>query len=88
ACTIENTVLECSDTNNETLADAWNAANIAALEACATDACDADLTVSSDYDFNNLNTTCGPCGALNVTYTIADDCGNTSTVVATLTFDD
>uniref|UniRef100_UPI0026120F8A hypothetical protein n=1 Tax=uncultured Psychroserpens sp. TaxID=255436 RepID=UPI0026120F8A len=25
ACTIENTVLECSDTNNETLADAWNA---------------------------------------------------------------
>ncbi|WP_298905111.1 hypothetical protein, partial [uncultured Psychroserpens sp.] len=54
ACTIENTVLECSDTNNETLADAWNAANIAALEACATDACDADLTVSSDYDFNNL----------------------------------
>ncbi|WP_299274159.1 hypothetical protein, partial [uncultured Psychroserpens sp.] len=88
ACTIENTVLECSDTNNETLADAWNAANIVALEACATDACDADLTVSSDYDFNNLNTTCGPCGTLNVTYTIADDCGNTSTVVATLTFDD
>ncbi|WP_298761379.1 hypothetical protein, partial [uncultured Psychroserpens sp.] len=88
SCTVENTTLECSDTNNETLADAWNAANIAALETCATDACDADLTVTSDYDFNNLNTTCGPCGTLNVTYTITDDCGNASTVIATLTFDD
>ncbi|WP_460218750.1 HYR-like domain-containing protein [Psychroserpens sp. MEBiC05023] len=90
ACTIENTVLECTDTNNESLADAWNAANIAALEACAADACDTDFTgqVTSDYDFNNLNTTCGPCGTLNVTYTITDDCGNETTLIATLTFDD
>ncbi|WP_425075577.1 gliding motility-associated C-terminal domain-containing protein [Psychroserpens sp. S379A] len=90
ACTIENTVLECTDTNNESLADAWNATNIAALEACATDTCDTDFTgqVTSDYDFNNLNITCGPCGTLNVTYTITDDCGNTSSLTATLTFDD
>ena len=56
ACNIENTVLECSDTENESLADAWNAANIAALESCATDSCDTDFTgqVTSDYDFNNL----------------------------------
>ncbi|MCK8482331.1 gliding motility-associated C-terminal domain-containing protein, partial [Flavihalobacter algicola] len=72
------------------LADAWNADNIAALEACAADACDTDFTgqVTSDYDFNNLNTTCGPCGTLNVTYTITDDCGNATTLIATLTFDD
>ncbi|WP_323788816.1 VWA domain-containing protein, partial [Psychroserpens sp.] len=90
ACTIENTVLECSDTNNETLADAWNLANIAAIEACATDSCDDDLTgqVTSNYDFNNLNTTCGPCGTINVIYTITDDCGNSSSLTATLTFDD
>ncbi|WP_431137510.1 hypothetical protein, partial [Psychroserpens mesophilus] len=90
ACSIENTVLECSDTNNETLADAWNAANIAALEACATDTCDDSLIgqVTSNYDFSNLNTTCGPCGTINVTYTITDDCGNSSTLSATLTFDD
>ncbi|MEH6537443.1 MAG: hypothetical protein V7719_13680, partial [Psychroserpens sp.] len=88
ACSVGNTTLECSDTDNESLADAWDAANIAALEACATDACDADLSVTSDYNFNNLNTTCGPCGTLNVTYTITDDCGNDTTVLATLTFDD
>ncbi|WP_204344970.1 hypothetical protein, partial [Psychroserpens algicola] len=89
-CSVENTTLECSDTDNESLADAWNADNIAALEACAADACDTDFTgqVSSDYDFNNLNTTCGPCGTLNVTYTITDDCGNATTLIATLTFDD
>ncbi|MEM5566181.1 gliding motility-associated C-terminal domain-containing protein, partial [Psychroserpens sp. AS72] len=89
-CTVENTTLECNETENETLADAWNAANIAALEACAVDSCDTDFTgqVTSDYDFANLNTTCGPCGTLNVTYTITDDCGNTTTVAATLTFDD
>ncbi|WP_204345936.1 gliding motility-associated C-terminal domain-containing protein [Psychroserpens algicola] len=89
-CSVENTTLECSDTDNESLADAWNADNIAALEACAADACDTDFTgqVTSDYDFNNLNTTCGPCGTLNVTYTITDDCGNATTLIATLTFDD
>ncbi|MEY8847211.1 hypothetical protein AB9K26_00190, partial [Psychroserpens sp. XS_ASV72] len=90
ACTVENTVIECSDTDNEALADAWNSANIAALEACATDACDDDLTgqVTSDYDFSNLNTTCGPCGTINVTYTVTDDCGNSSSTTVTLTFDD
>ena len=89
-CTVENTVLECSDTENETLADAWDAANIAALESCVADTCDTDFTgqITSDYDFDNLNTTCGPCGTINVIYTITDDCGNATTLNATLTFDD
>ena len=89
-CTVENTTLECTDTNNETLADAWNTANITALEACAVDSCDTDFTgqVTSDYDFNNLNTTCGPCGTIVVNYTITDDCGNATTLTAILTFDD
>ena len=54
-------VLECTD-DNEAAADQWNADNIAALEACIADSCDPDFSgqVSSDYDFANLNTTCGP----------------------------
>ncbi|WP_047545987.1 gliding motility-associated C-terminal domain-containing protein [Psychroserpens sp. Hel_I_66] len=87
-CSVENSTLECTENNNETLSEAWNAANIATLQACATDTCDSDLSVSSDYDYNNLNVVCGPCGTLNVTYTVTDDCGNASTVTATLTFDD
>ncbi len=88
-CAVTNQVLECTD-DNEAAADAWNADNIAALEACASDSCDPDFSgqVTSDYDFANLNTTCGPCGTLNVNYTITDDCGNSSTLNAILSFDD
>jgi len=87
SCSLANTVLECTD-NNETAADEWNANNITIIEACATDNCDTNLTITSDYDFNNLNTTCGPCGTLSINYTITDDCGNSSNLNATLSFDD
>jgi len=88
-CAVTSQVLECTD-DNEAAADAWNAANIAALEACVSDSCDPDFSgqVTSDYDFSNLNTTCGPCGNLSVNYTITDDCGNSSNLNATLSFDD
>ena len=88
-CSVTNENLECSD-DNEAAADAWNAANIAALETCVSDSCDPDFSgqVSSDYDFDNLSTTCGPCGNISVTYTITDDCGNSTTLVAILSFDD
>ncbi|MGC1473356.1 MAG: gliding motility-associated C-terminal domain-containing protein [Psychroserpens sp.] len=90
SCGVENTIITCSPTDNENLADAWNASNIAALETCGADECDMDLTgqVTSNYDFANLNTTCGPCGTLNVLYTVTDDCGNASSINVTLTFDD
>ncbi|MGB0974216.1 MAG: gliding motility-associated C-terminal domain-containing protein, partial [Flavobacteriaceae bacterium] len=89
SCTLSNTVLECSDsTSNESAANNWDANNIALLQACATDNCDTDLTITSDFDYSNLNTSCGPCGSLSVTYTITDDCGNTSQINAILSFDD
>ncbi|WP_299307443.1 hypothetical protein, partial [uncultured Psychroserpens sp.] len=68
----------------------WNAANIAALEACAADSCDTDLNtqITSDYAYANLVSTCGLGGTIAVVYTITDDCGNATTLNATLTLED
>ncbi|WP_415191741.1 gliding motility-associated C-terminal domain-containing protein [Psychroserpens sp.] len=89
-CGVENTILDCFDADNENSAIAWNNSNIATLEACSADACDLYLVgqVTSNFDFANLNTTCGPCGTLNVIYTVTDDCGNSSEINVTLTFND
>ena len=89
-CTVTNTTLECSADGNEATADQWNADNIAALQTCAIDGCDIDnvFVVTSDYDFDNLNTTCGPCGTIIVNYTITDDCGNAATLECYITLSD
>ncbi|WP_452231602.1 hypothetical protein, partial [Lacinutrix sp. MEBiC02595] len=42
ACTVADETIECDGTNNETIANDWNAANILALQSCGTDACDTD----------------------------------------------
>ncbi|WP_452228247.1 hypothetical protein, partial [Lacinutrix sp. MEBiC02404] len=88
--TVTDASVDCTADDNETIADAWNTANILALESCGSDSCDADgvYNVTSNYDFNNLNVVCGPCGSLPVTYTVADDCGNESTITVTLNFGD
>ncbi|WP_178988292.1 Ig-like domain-containing protein [Winogradskyella schleiferi] len=89
ACTALDVTIECSS-ENETNAIAWNAANIAALETCGTDTCDVipSNVVTSDYDFNNLVSTCGASGTITVVYTVADDCGNTNDLTAILTIED
>ena len=84
-----NTTSTCSDTSaNEAIADQWNLDNIAALEACATDNCDIDLMINSNYNFANLNQVCGPCGTLSVVYDVLDDCGNNSPITLNLSFND
>jgi large repetitive protein len=52
----------------------------------ARDNCDNDVTITHDFDFNNLPPLCG--NAVTVTFTATDDCGNTATCIATIRFDD
>lgn len=73
-------VHECSGpVANEVAAQAWDLANINALEMCALDAC-GDFIVTSDYDYSNLIPDCGGTGTLQVTYRIEDACGNSVAV--------
>ena len=83
-----NSTLECVGImDNELAADAWNAANIATLEGCATDLCGI-IVVTSNYDFANFILGCGETGTITVTYTITDECGNAITIDGTFTIED
>ncbi|TSE09520.1 Ig-like domain-containing protein [Aquimarina algiphila] len=86
-CNIADEIIECDGENNETIATIWNSNNILELESCVTNICNEDFTgkVTSDYDFNNLISTCGQSGSIEVTYTITDKDGDATTLVATLT---
>ncbi|MBG6132096.1 gliding motility-associated-like protein [Aquimarina sp. EL_43] len=89
-CNVTDETIECNGTTNETIANTWNANNIAELESCASDTCNTDFTgqITSNYDFNNLVSSCGLGGAIEVTYTITSDNGDTTTLTATLTLHD
>jgi gliding motility-associated-like protein len=86
ACSIQDATLEqCATDTNQTVADNWNATNISDIQNCATDACADTLTVTSDYDFSNIEPmTNGE--TLTVEYTITDECGNSSSLEATINF--
>ncbi|MFD2823429.1 hypothetical protein ACFS5M_07085, partial [Lacinutrix iliipiscaria] len=90
SCSVDDEVLECNGSDNESIADAWNAANIAALETCPIDACHGvgNYTIVSDYDFSNLTPNCGAGGSITVTYTGTDNCGNSASISAILTLED
>ncbi|WP_197429304.1 DUF7507 domain-containing protein [Winogradskyella endarachnes] len=87
-CAVLDATIECSGTDNETIANTWNSENILALENCATDACDNNFSVTSDYVFNNLVSTCGAGGTITVTYTLTDSANNATSFTATLTLED
>ncbi|SFJ29389.1 gliding motility-associated C-terminal domain-containing protein, partial [Olleya namhaensis] len=87
-CAVLDETIECDGDNNALLADVWNEANITALENCATDACDNNVTVTSNYDFANLVSTCGASGTIEVIYTLTDATGNATTFNATVTIVD
>uniref|UniRef100_UPI00232E3DB1 T9SS type B sorting domain-containing protein n=1 Tax=Olleya namhaensis TaxID=1144750 RepID=UPI00232E3DB1 len=87
-CAVLDETIECDGDNNALLAEVWNETNITALENCATDACDNNVTVTSNYDFANLVSTCGASGTIEVIYTLTDATGNASTFTATVTIVD
>ncbi|WP_422661832.1 DUF7507 domain-containing protein, partial [Olleya sp. UBA1516] len=88
SCEILDETIECNGDNNLELATNWDNANILALENCATDACDDNIEVTSDFDYNNLISTCGNSGTILVTYTLTDATGNFSIYTATITIED
>jgi len=88
SCDPANDTKECEGVvGNEALADAWNDSNIALLESCSSDEC-GDITVVSNYDFDNLSDDCGETGSITVIYTIEDECENKTTKEATFTIVD
>jgi gliding motility-associated-like protein len=89
-CNVTDETIECNGTDNEIIANTWNANNIAELESCTSDACNTDFTgqITSNYDFNNLVSYCGLGGTLEVTYTITGKNRDTTTLTATLTLHD
>ncbi|WP_289046081.1 gliding motility-associated C-terminal domain-containing protein, partial [uncultured Olleya sp.] len=87
-CEVLDETIECDGSNNETLAETWNNSNLSALENCVTDSCDANVLITSDFNFDNLVTNCGSNGTIEVMYTLTDTSGNFSTLTATLTIID
>ncbi len=55
--------------------------------ATASDACSLPLIWSNDFN-GDLTGSCGSNGAVMVTFTVSDDCGNTSTTQAIFTIED
>ena len=88
-CEPDDVLAECAASSNQTIVDAWNAANIAKLQGCSIDDCSQnDIVISSDYDFTNFVFGCGSIGSITVSYTITDDCGNNVTKQATFSISD
>ncbi|SFJ63362.1 SprB repeat-containing protein, partial [Olleya namhaensis] len=87
---IAQTNEECSSSDNKTIIDTWNTDNINLLQNCSTDNCtdSADLVVTSNYVYSNFIYDCGTSGSITVTYTVKDECNNTSTTSATITIED
>lgn len=78
---LENIIIECGPSSDITL-DAWLANNAGAT---ATDAC-GNVSWSNDYIMESVSN-CED-GALTITFTATDDCGNSASTSATYTIVD
>ena len=83
-----NATHECDgDAGNLAAAQAWNAANVTFLEGCVTDLC-GTIMVTDTFDYANLTDGCGITGVLTVTYTLTDECGNSTSTTGAFTIED
>ncbi|WP_082422592.1 Ig-like domain-containing protein [Aquimarina longa] len=89
-CKVIDKTIECNGTDNETIANIWNANNITELESCISDTCNTNFEgkITSSYDFKNLVSSCGSGGTIEAIYTITNKNGGTTTHTATLTLND
>ena len=87
-CEPDDIIIECSgDAKNKANIGVWNQQNISKLVLCASDLC-GTITITSDYNYNNIDIYCGLIGSILVTYTITDKCGNFITKSASFTVKD
>ncbi len=77
-CSPAGTTVECN-ADGEILAIQQNADNIAMLEACSSDDCGTDITVTSDFNVAELINSCGTAGFITVSYTIVSSCEGDAT---------
>ncbi len=68
----------CTGPDFESVLNDWHQENLSLLQSCATDGCSADLTVTHDFDIAGFVPSCGYTGSIQVSYTVADECGNQS----------
>ncbi|WP_284284725.1 PKD domain-containing protein, partial [Portibacter lacus] len=87
SCPDRSITVEClGAAGNETYANQWDIDNIIALRSCVIHDC--PVNVFSDYSYGLSFGSCDNTGAVLVTYTLVDACGETETVDYTLEFED
>ena len=80
----ESLTIECEDGSQSTALLAWLSDNGGAV---ASDLCSNQVTWTNDF-VNDLTATCGSNGAVDVIFTVTDDCGNASTTAAIFIIED
>ena len=87
-CNPLDAFFECKDLSSNIFnAQTWYENNLEVLTNCAFDEC-GDVTITSDFNTDNLTNDCESTGTVLTTFTVADNCGNFITKTATLTFND
>ncbi|WP_435132807.1 HYR-like domain-containing protein [Formosa sp. A9] len=78
----QDITVDCNNAGDDANLIDWLNTNGGAI---ASDVCSDSLTWSNDFTADAINGSCGADNAITVTFTATDNCGNTSTSMATVT---